>query len=112
MIEVAPKETEIMANWDEANLYCTFLEVDGKKGWRLPTTDELKEIYNSAHDLRIPTKAELNEMYNYGNNFSDSFYWSVTGINGFIAWKQSLSFSDQYSALNGTINRVRAVRNL
>lgn len=31
-IEIAPKTTEIQATWDEAVMYCFFLEIDGKKG--------------------------------------------------------------------------------
>jgi hypothetical protein len=29
----------------EAIMYCTFLEFEGKKGWRLPTSSEVDEIY-------------------------------------------------------------------
>jgi hypothetical protein len=29
----------------EAVMYCTFLEFEGKKGWRLPTSSEVDEIY-------------------------------------------------------------------
>ena len=42
--EIAPKETEIQANWDDAKLYCLSLNVDGKTEWRLPTKDELNQI--------------------------------------------------------------------
>lgn len=40
-IEIAPKETEIQANWEDARLYCFSLNIDGKTGWRLPTMNEL-----------------------------------------------------------------------
>lgn len=50
-IEVAPKETEIQTNWYEAKLYCFSLIVDGKAGWRLPTKEELQQIYNSENDF-------------------------------------------------------------
>ena len=43
--EIAPKEIEIQANWDDAKLYCFSLTIDGKVGWRLPTKDELNQIY-------------------------------------------------------------------
>jgi hypothetical protein len=44
MIEVAPLSTEIRANWHNAVLYCEFLNIDGKKDWRLPTLEELIEL--------------------------------------------------------------------
>jgi hypothetical protein len=49
--EIAPKETEIRANWYDAKLYCFSLNIDGKVGWRLPTLEELEEIFLSVHDL-------------------------------------------------------------
>jgi hypothetical protein len=49
--EIAPKSTEVQATWDDARLYCFSLTVDGKTGWRLPTPDELNEIYESEHEL-------------------------------------------------------------
>lgn len=75
-IEIAPKSTEIQANWDDARLYCFGLNIDGKIGWRLPTREELNEIYKS-----------LNDFKNYWH------YWSSTDIddgNRSHAW--SLNF--------------------
>jgi hypothetical protein len=40
--EIAPKETEIRANWYDAKLYCFSLNIDGKTGWRLPTDREFQ----------------------------------------------------------------------
>ena len=42
--EISPKETEIRASWDEAKMYCFSLNIDGKIGWRLPTTEELHNM--------------------------------------------------------------------
>ena len=33
--------------YEEAVMYCFFLEIDGKKGWRLPT----KQEYNSSNNI-------------------------------------------------------------
>jgi hypothetical protein len=49
--EIAPKSTEIQANWDDARLYCFSLNIDGKIGWRLPSISELNQIYNSENDF-------------------------------------------------------------
>ena len=91
--EIAPKSTEIQANWDDARLYCFSLDIDGKVGWRLPTREELNEIYQSKND------------------FTNDYYWSSTELNGYGAWVQG--FSDGSQA-NGTKNYggiyVRAIR--
>ena len=39
MIEIAPKSLKRMA-YDEAILYCQFLDYDGHTDWRLPTEKE------------------------------------------------------------------------
>ena len=51
--EIAPKETEIQANWDDAKLYCFSLNTNNKTGWRLPTIEELLFLRNQEdNDLR------------------------------------------------------------
>ena len=39
-IEIAHPDTWVQVNYNTANLSCLFLEIDGKKGWRLPTMEE------------------------------------------------------------------------
>ena len=58
-IEIAPKEYEIRATWDNARLYCFSLNIDGKVGWRLPTVKELDQFY------LLPN-----------GDFARGFYWS------------------------------------
>ena len=91
-IEISPKEYERTLNWHDAKLYCELLTIDGKMDWRLPTKDELKEIYNLEND------------------FVGSGYWSSTEFNGNYAWRQGLSngFQDYY--FKGYSFYVRAVR--
>jgi len=49
MIELSPIETETFTNsFDAAKLYCFSLNIDGKIGWRLPTSDELKELSKNS----------------------------------------------------------------
>lgn len=45
--EIAPKYTETKLNWWDAKLYCFSLNDRGKTGWRLPTKEELGEMYKS-----------------------------------------------------------------
>lgn len=93
-IEIAPKEYERELNWNDAMMYCQLLVIDDKNDWRLPTIEELYEIYNSEND------------------FVGSYYWSSTELSGTYAWLQSLS-----SGLQGNFNKynsgyVRAVRTI
>jgi hypothetical protein len=93
--EIAPKSTEIEANWEDAKLYCFSLKVDGKVGWRLPTREELNAIYQSESD------------------FEKSYYWSSTELNGYHAWTQY--FGDGGRSYNGKDYGgfyVRAIRDL
>ena len=93
--EIAPKSTEIQANWYDARFYCFFLNIAGKTGWRLPTKDELNQIYNS------------------NNDFFNTYYWSSTDDNDGNAWGQSMGTGEQIIDIkyyNG--DRVRAIRDL
>jgi len=38
----------IQKSWSEANTYCTNTTINGLNGWRLPTKDELKSLYDSG----------------------------------------------------------------
>ena len=38
---------------DEAIMYCTFLDHKGMKVWRLPTPDEVLEVYNHRKKQRV-----------------------------------------------------------
>lgn len=46
MIDVAPEIVHTkVSSIEEALLYCQFLEVDGMRGWRLPTYQEWIDSY-------------------------------------------------------------------
>jgi len=93
--EIAPKSTEIKANWDDARLYCFALNIDGKTGWRLPTKEELNEIYESVND------------------FEKAWYWSSTEGNGNTAWLQDFASGGQYHDFkfygNGYVRAIRSI---
>ena len=93
--EIAPKSTEIRANWYDAKLYCFALNIDGKTGWRLPNKEELNEIYQSEND------------------FEKAWYWSSTEGNGGYAWGQGFYYGYQS---NGNkyygSGYVRAIRSI
>ena len=94
-IEIASSDNEILATWEDAKLFCFSLNINGKTGWRLPTKEELSEIYQSVND------------------FEEWYYWSSTEINGTNAWFQSMS--DGYQYTNGKViggHYVRAIRSI
>jgi hypothetical protein len=94
--EIAPKSTEIVSNWDDARLYCFALNIDGKTGWRLPTKEELNEIYESKND------------------FDKDWYWSSTEFNSSNVWYQNFYDGNKYKGRNKNYGDiyVRAVRDI
>lgn len=92
--EIAPKETEIQATWDDARLYCFSLNIDGKTGWRLPTKEELNEIYQTKNDFEI------------------SWYWASTEFDTGSAWTYTFTNGLRYEDYKDNYNHVRAIRDL
>lgn len=91
-IEISPKECERTLNWHDAMLYCQLLTIGGKNDWRLPTKDELNEIYKAENDL------------------DGLFYWSSTEHNGDNAWYKNMSSGNQYHYDKNSRFNVRVVR--
>jgi len=48
-IEISPKDYWKAMCRDEAHMYCLFLVIDGKKGWRFPTYRELMGHESTYH---------------------------------------------------------------
>jgi hypothetical protein len=71
--EIAPKWTEETNTFKRAVSYVNSLEIDGKTGWRLPTKEELIDIYNSDNDFTIwyyMSSTEDGGDYAYCHDFS------------------------------------------
>jgi hypothetical protein len=66
MIEFAPR-TIFEMTFDEAILYCRFLEYNGHKDWRIPTADE---YYTYARILG----------WYCGRELHDDYAWQVTPV--------------------------------
>jgi len=96
--EIAPKSTEIKTNWYYAKLYCIALNIDGKTGWRLPSKEELFQIYKSEND------------------FDNGWHWSSTEAigeqeNSDYAWYQSFGPYPLQDFYKKDYNRyIRAIR--
>jgi hypothetical protein len=93
--EIAPKSTEIRLNWFDARLYCFSLNIDGKTGWRLPTKEELNEIYQSDNDFEL------------------RWHWSSTEYIGSDVWVQNFGYGNQFTGGKYyDSGYVRAIRDL
>jgi hypothetical protein len=96
--EIAPRASEIQCNWYAALEYLKNLTINGKSGWRLPTEEE------------------LNEIYKYDNDFEKAWYWSSTENDG-RAYTQNMSknMGNGYKYFNNKNHGhlyVRAVRDI
>lgn len=67
---VAPDPGNFM-NWDNANSYCNSLTLSGLSGWKLPTKEELVQMY-----------ADRNSIGGFSTG-SSSRYWSSTYASGY-----------------------------
>lgn len=93
-IEISPKEYERILTWHDANMYCSLLIIDDKNDWRLPTIEELDEIYDSEND------------------FNDSYYWSSTEHDAIFALAQVMSGREHTHSHKDYGGYVRAVRTI
>ena len=80
-----------MMNWHEAKIACKTL----RKGWRLPTKDELSMLYENKEEI---------------GGFANYFYWSSTELDNLSAWAQFFVTGYQYINDKFDSYYVRAVR--
>jgi hypothetical protein len=81
-------------DWDKAKKECENLG----DGWRLPTIDELKSIYDKKDEI--------------GGFKKNEYYWSRTEYGKFLAWGFYFSLDDAIYTKKYFANYVRAVRDL
>ena len=90
--EIAPKQYETALMWIDAMFYCRLLNIDGKEDWRLPTKEELDQIYRMEND------------------FVCSAYWTSTKNYGWFVNIQNLSTGKQCGVNRNNTYFVRPVR--
>jgi hypothetical protein len=69
-------------DWVDALIHCYALEVGGRKGWRLPTIEELASLVDTSQPApRLPAGNPFSNVQSFG-------YWSATtsASNGINAW--------------------------
>lgn len=63
-------DSELRKNWEDANSYCSTLNLNGVKGWRLPSKKELVSIID---------RDEFSPAYSTDfTSFTSGMYWSAT----------------------------------
>ena len=95
---LASKDTETRLNWSEAIEYCSKLSSNGYQDWRLPSKDELKELYKNKDSLDDKEA------------FIENYYWSSSEFSSTNAWKQNFNNGNQNNNNKTNANYVRAVR--
>lgn len=82
--------------WSDANAYCTNTAINGQTGWRLPTKDELKSLYDSG---------AMN-----GQGWTLGVTWSSTSNGAGHPYTVYLSNGDVRWDFDATYNYVSCVR--
>ena len=100
---VAP-EANNKLSWNDADSYCNNLTFLGYSDWRLPTQEELLQMYNDRYDIG---GFYLGYYSSYSHDYAE--YWSSTGGNGshYTIWFYSGSV---YSDFDYNNYRVRPIR--
>ena len=77
-------------NWQGAISHCANREVGGRKGWSLPTREQLASLVDDDNSPALPTDHpfDLDAVANYWSATTDalnpSFTWFVDFTNGFV----------------------------
>ena len=82
-------------DWDSAKKACANLVLNGYSDWRLPTREELYQLYLNMDKI---------------GGFTDIDYWSSTEANSYDAWGQYFGGGLQEPSANTSGYEVRAVR--
>ena len=97
---LASKETETKLSWSDAIEYCSKLSSNGFNDWRLPSKDELKELYKNKDSL------DSKEA------FIENNYWSSSEFSSTDAWGQYFYYGNPTNANKPYATYVRAVRSI
>jgi hypothetical protein len=90
-LEIAQHDFEKEMTWDDAKKACAALG----DGWRLPTKEELNDLYVFQNEIGV---------------FAAACYWSSSEYNYNLAWDQGFNYGFQGYNLKNNTFCVRAVR--
>lgn len=94
---VAPDPGNIML-WNDANSYCNNLTVYGLSGWRLPTKDELVQMYSERSSIGGFHTGSWNNVSFYWSSTSspNNYYYYVRFSNGVVGYYMP-GYMNQYN---------------
>ena len=76
------KDNGTDVNWEQANSYCSKLQLAGLKDWRLPTIDELQGIYAPGVSFRVRfDNGLLYDVHVRGHLVLTGSHWSSSDAN-------------------------------
>jgi len=101
-IEVAKEDFAVDLDWKQAISTCKKMG----DGWRLPTREELEQIYNS-----LPRDAQ-GKLKLTGTNFKYGSYWSSEEANYYSAYYFNFGGLGESLTQKTFAKHVRAVRDL
>jgi len=90
-LEIAQHDFPTQMTWSEAKSACAALGY----GWRLPTKEELNELYKHKDEI---------------GGFAAASYWSSSEYNNYLAWSQYFNYGYQNYYYKNYTYYVRAVR--
>jgi hypothetical protein len=100
-IFTTPADAAQVLTFDEAEHYASNLDAHGHQDWRLPSREELDQLFNWA--------AELGGFKTNGR-LPDGWYWSCSETTDRFAWSQRLSDGFQIDSFKTDSFSVRCVR--
>ena len=81
--------------WEEAVAYCRNIEIGNRKGWRLPTVEELATLVDPANSSPpLPTGHPF-------DNVRSNFYWSSTTFESDTRFAWNVSMISGYVGTGG-----------
>lgn len=84
MIEVANSDYwKLNVTLESAQMYCFILEIDGKRGWRLPTQLEADSMVNMIYDDHNHDHIDfddLGEFSEYWSDFDSLGMWTESDV--------------------------------
>lgn len=77
-IEIAPRSFWLNeSKYDQGKLHCFFLEIDGKRGWRLPNVIEANHLVDAIEISKSEIPADLIEFSEYWIEPGSLGFWTI-----------------------------------
>lgn len=91
-----PKDTGLCATWHKAMDHAATLDAHGHKDWRVPTADELNQLFRHCADI--------------GGFLTYGWYWSSSQLDKDHAWAQRFSDWSRFNSHKNLTSALRCVR--